>query len=58
MKTAVTWYPALCYVLLYDRPDIFAQADPTQWQIALDILRSAEEYWAATNTPLALFLLN
>ncbi len=56
--TDLTWYPAERYVLLYDRPDIFAQADPTQWQIALDILRSAEEHWKATNTPLVLFLLN
>lgn len=56
--TDLTWCPALCYVLLYDRPDIFAQADATQWQIALDISRSAEEYWGTTNTPLALFLLN
>jgi RNAse (barnase) inhibitor barstar len=56
--TDLTWCPAERYVLFYDRPDVFMQADPTGWQIALDILRSAEEYWGATNTPLALFLLN
>ncbi|WP_414588572.1 barstar family protein [Scytonema sp. PCC 10023] len=56
--TDLTWCPAERYVLLYDRPDIFAQADPTQWQIAVDILRSAEEYWGTTNTQMDVFLMN
>ncbi len=56
--TDLTWCPAERYLLLYDHPDIFAQADPTQWQIAIDILRSAEEYWEAKNTPMDLFLMN
>jgi Barstar (barnase inhibitor) len=55
--TDLKWYPAEKYVLIYERPDIFAQADPTGWQTALDILRLAEEYWQAKNIPLNIFLL-
>ncbi len=56
--TDLTLCPDRKYVILYERPDIFAQADPIAWQIALQILRSAEEYWGKTNTPLEVFLLN
>ncbi|MEC4812271.1 MAG: barstar family protein [Scytonema sp. PMC 1069.18] len=56
--TDLTWCPAQRYVLFYERPDIFAQADPDNWQTAINILRSAEEYWETTNTPLDLFLIN
>ncbi|RUT10137.1 hypothetical protein DSM106972_006320 [Dulcicalothrix desertica PCC 7102] len=56
--TDLTWYPAEKYVVIYERPDILAQADPTAWQTALDILRAAEEYWQAKNIPLNVFLLN
>lgn len=56
--TDLTWYPAEKYVTIYERPDIFVQADPTGWQTALDILRAAEEYWQAKNIPLNVFLLN
>lgn len=54
----LTWYPAREYILIYERPDIFAQADPTNWQTGLDILRAVEEYWQTRNTPLNIFLLN
>lgn len=56
--TDLAWCPAKKYVLIYERPDVFAHADPSQWQIAIEILHSAEEYWGATETPLNLFLLN
>ncbi|GJD18059.1 hypothetical protein RIVM261_030150 [Rivularia sp. IAM M-261] len=56
--TDLTWYPAKEYVLIYERPEIFAQADPINWQTGLDILRTAEEYWQTRNTPLNVFLLN
>lgn len=56
--TDLTWCPAKKYVLMYERPDVFAHADPSQWQIAIEILHSAEEYWGSTDTPLNLFLLN
>jgi hypothetical protein len=47
--TDLTWCPAQRYVILYDHADIFAQAEPTQYQIALDILNSAKEYWEGNN---------
>ncbi len=56
--TDLTWCPAKEYVLIYERPDVFAHTDPSQWQIAIEILHSAEEYWGATDTPLNVFLLN
>ncbi|GAA6623321.1 barstar family protein [Scytonema sp. NUACC26] len=56
--TDLTWFPAKSYVLLYERPDIFAQAEPTEWQIAVDILRSAEEYWQIANKPLNVFFVS
>ena len=56
--TDLTWCPAQRYVILYDHADIFAQAEPTQYQIALDILNSAKEYWEANNIPLKFFVIN
>lgn len=56
--TDLAWCPAEEYILLYERSDIFAQADSTQWQIAIEILHSAEEYWESKDTPLNVFLLN
>ena len=47
--TDLTWCPAQRYVILYNHADIFAQAEPTQYQIALDILNSAKEYWEGNN---------
>jgi hypothetical protein len=43
---------------LYDHADIFAQAEPTQYQIALDILNSAKEYWEANNISLKFLTIN
>jgi hypothetical protein len=37
--------------------ELFAQTDPTQWQIALDILQSAVEYWEKTNTPMTIIIV-
>jgi RNAse (barnase) inhibitor barstar len=56
--TDLTWCPAQRYVILYDHADIFAQAEPTQYQIALDILNSAKEYWEANNIPLKFLVIN
>jgi RNAse (barnase) inhibitor barstar len=56
--TDLSWCPAEEYVLLYECSDILAQSEPNQWEIALDILRSAEEYWVKTSTPFNLILLN
>ena len=56
--TDLTWCPAQRYVILYDHADIFAQAEPTQYQIALDIFNSAKEYWEANNIPLKFLVIN
>ncbi|MBD2773555.1 barstar family protein [Iningainema tapete] len=56
--TDLTWCPAQRYLILYDYSNVFALADPTEWQIAVDILHSAEEYWVTTNRPVDVFLLN
>jgi RNAse (barnase) inhibitor barstar len=56
--TDLTWCPAQRYVILYDHADIFAQAEPTQYQIALDILNSAKEYWEANHIPLQFLVIN
>jgi Barstar (barnase inhibitor) len=56
--TDLEWFPAQRYALVYDQPDIFAKADPIGWQIALDILQAAVEYWQKTDTPMDVFLVN
>lgn len=56
--TDLEWCPAQRYALIYDQPDIFAKADPVQWQIARDLLQAAVEYWQKTDTPMDVFLLN
>jgi len=56
--TDLTWCPAERYVIFYDDADIFAQAEPTQYQIALDILNSAKEYWQAKNITLKFLTIN
>jgi Barstar (barnase inhibitor) len=54
----LSWYPAQGYVLIYHQPEVFAQAQPEQWQVAYDILQSAVEYWNHTEIPMRLVLLN
>lgn len=56
--TDLGWFPVRAYILIYDQPEIFAKAEPEQWQIALTILNSAVEYWREKNIPMDIFLLN
>ncbi|MBG1271856.1 barstar family protein [Nostoc sp. WHI] len=56
--TDLTWCPAQRYVIFYDHADIFAQAEPTQYQIALDIINSAKEYWEANNIYFKFLVIN
>lgn len=51
-----SWLSADGYVLLYTQPDNFAQNDPHEWTIALDIFQEAVEYWAGTDTPMYVLL--
>jgi RNAse (barnase) inhibitor barstar len=56
--TDLRWCPAQRYVIFYDHADIFAQAEPSQYQIALDILNSEKEYWEANNIALKFSPIN
>ncbi|HEY9808321.1 MAG TPA: barstar family protein, partial [Halomicronema sp.] len=56
--TDLKWCPARAYILIYDQPEIFAKAEPDQWQIALTILNSTVEYWQEKSIPMDIFLLN
>jgi len=50
--TDLAWLPAKRCVLIYNKPNIFAEANPIDWQIAYDTLQSAVEYWRSTDTPM------
>jgi hypothetical protein len=54
--TDLEWRPANGYVIFYDSVGAFAQNDPEQWQVALDILRSAVDHWQRTRTPMFVLL--
>ena len=55
--TDLDWCPAARYILIYDYPETFSKAEPEQWKIAYDILRSAVEYWQGTDTLLEVLLI-
>jgi Barstar (barnase inhibitor) len=55
--TDLGWCPANRYVLIYDQPEVFSKADPTQWKIANDVLQSAIDYWRNTETPLDILFI-
>lgn len=48
--TDLEWCSANRYIVWYTHPEHFAENDPQQWAIAIDILDSAVNYWAETNT--------
>lgn len=52
----LSWFSAAGYILLYSQPDNFAQNDPSEWLIALDVFQEAVEYWARTDTPMYVLL--
>lgn len=54
----LSWIPAQKYILIYDRPDIFAKAQPEQWQIAQDILQSASQYWQESGRLMEVWVLS
>ena len=55
--TDLDWCPAARYILIYDYPEGFSKAEPEQWKIAYDILRSAVEYWQEMDIPLEVLLI-
>lgn len=48
----LSWTRAPGYMLVYDDPDVFAKAQPQQWETALSILQTAVESWAAEGAPM------
>lgn len=54
--TDLSWMPAKANVLVLDRFDHFVSGNRSQWEIALDILRSAVEHWQSTDTPMYVLL--
>ena len=54
----LSWVPAQKYILIYDRPDIFAKAQPEQWQIAQEILQSASQYWQESGQLMEIWVLS
>ncbi len=50
--TDLEWLTSDRVILLYEQPEVFAQHDPAEWEIALDILRSTVEYWHERDRPL------
>ncbi|MBC8163739.1 MAG: barstar family protein [Roseiflexaceae bacterium] len=47
----LSWAPADGYVLLYERANVFAEREPTQWAMAREIFAEACDYWATRGTP-------
>ena len=53
----LAWAPAEHgYLVLVEDAGHFASAAPDDFRIALDILRSAADYWRGTPTPMAILL--
>jgi hypothetical protein len=55
--TDLDWCPAERYILIYDQPEVFSKAAPTEWKIAYDVLQSAVGYWQGTDTPLDILFI-
>ncbi|MBW4692031.1 MAG: barstar family protein [Lyngbya sp. HA4199-MV5] len=53
--TDLDWLNGDRIVLLYDQPDRFAQADSSEWLVALDILRSTVDYWLTNDRAFSVF---
>jgi len=43
------WYPAECYLILYDHFEVFAAYSPEDFRVALTIFKSAIKYWEEKN---------
>ncbi|MBD1825642.1 barstar family protein [Cyanobacteria bacterium FACHB-DQ100] len=54
----LNWLPAQKYIVIYDRPDIFARAQPEQWQIAQEILQSAAHHWQESGRLMEVWVLS
>lgn len=54
--TDLDWVAANGYILLYTQPENFARNNPSDWATAIDIFRSAVEYWQAKSTPMSVLI--
>jgi Barstar (barnase inhibitor) len=54
--TDLNWIPAKRFVLIYDDPDPFSQAQPAEWQTAIAILQTAVANWQQQQTPFFVLL--
>lgn len=52
----LSWFSADGYILLYTQLDNFANNDPSEWSIALDIFQEVVESWKETDTPMYVLL--
>ena len=52
----LAWALAGGYLVLYDHIRGFAEAQPEEFAVAVDILRSAAAYWRETPTPMVVLL--
>lgn len=50
------WLPAKGYVIYYENPDFFISNAPSEWEIALDILVKAVDFWKNIEIPLYVLL--
>lgn len=54
--TDLSWARAQGYVLLIQEPERFITTSPDDWQVALEILKSATESWHEWGTPFFVLL--
>ncbi|MBW4583536.1 MAG: barstar family protein [Tildeniella nuda ZEHNDER 1965/U140] len=54
--TDLDWLNGDRFILLYEQPEVFAQSDPIEWLVALDILRSTVDYWRTKSRTFSVLL--
>ena len=54
--TDLDWLTDNRLILLYEQPETFAQAEPSEWLVALDILRSTVDYWHTRDRTFSVFI--
>lgn len=54
--TDLDWLTDDRLILLYEQPETFAQHAPSEWLVALDILRSTVDYWHTRDRSFSVFI--
>ena len=54
--TDLDWLTDDRLILLYEQPETFAQHEPSEWLVALDILRSTVDYWHTHDRSFSVFI--